>query len=156
MYYQVFEFDPVSTIDSLCYISMHGINAAFSLFEVFLTNAPPGPWRLLGLNLLLILGYVGIAYITRDTKGFNGTSFHYAMEAAANLEHRRYLPRRVPCHLVRVRGHSVCGASAYHDRPPMGNGQVGLDQSLRLQKRFPEGQHVDQRVYRSVINSQGQ
>ncbi|KAF8878257.1 hypothetical protein CPB85DRAFT_1342836 [Mucidula mucida] len=73
MYYQVFEFDPVSTIDSLCYISMHGINAAFSLFEVFLTNAPPGPWRLLGLNLLLILGYVGIAYITRDTKGFNDT-----------------------------------------------------------------------------------
>ncbi|KIY63109.1 hypothetical protein CYLTODRAFT_382734 [Cylindrobasidium torrendii FP15055 ss-10] len=73
IYYPIFGYNPPSNIDSWLWISMHGVNALFSIFEIVMTNCPPGPWRILIGDIALIAGYVGIAYVTRDTKGFNST-----------------------------------------------------------------------------------
>ncbi|KAJ7148063.1 hypothetical protein C8R43DRAFT_522183 [Mycena crocata] len=51
-------------------ISIHALNSVFALFEILLTNAPPAPWLALPVHILLLAGYLGVAYITHITQGF--------------------------------------------------------------------------------------
>ncbi|KAJ6471615.1 hypothetical protein C8R47DRAFT_745487 [Mycena vitilis] len=51
-------------------ISIHALNTLFALLEILLTNAPPAPWRLLPLLIVLLGGYLGVAYVTRAEQGF--------------------------------------------------------------------------------------
>ncbi|KAF7348778.1 hypothetical protein MVEN_01397400 [Mycena venus] len=50
------------------------MNSAFALFEVLLTNVPPAPWLTLPLHILILGGYLGVAYITHATQGFYSAS----------------------------------------------------------------------------------
>jgi hypothetical protein len=54
-------------------VSIHALNSAFALFEVFLTHAGPQPWLHTPFLVLLLGGYLGIAYITHATQGFYRT-----------------------------------------------------------------------------------
>jgi len=56
-------------------ISLHAFNTVYALIEIFLTNAPPIPWLFLPLNILILGGYLGVAYITHATQGFYTYSF---------------------------------------------------------------------------------
>ncbi|KAJ7512224.1 hypothetical protein B0H11DRAFT_1843971 [Mycena galericulata] len=51
-------------------ISVHALNSAYALFELLLTNAPPAPWLALPLHVLLLAGYLGVAYVTYAAQGF--------------------------------------------------------------------------------------
>ncbi|KAF7348781.1 hypothetical protein MVEN_01397700 [Mycena venus] len=55
-------------------ISIHAMNSAFTLFE-FLTNAPRVPWLTLPFHILILAGYIGVAYITQATQGLYTYSF---------------------------------------------------------------------------------
>ncbi|KAJ7290378.1 hypothetical protein C8J57DRAFT_1114412 [Mycena rebaudengoi] len=61
--------------DAWSAISTHLLNSVFALFEILLTNTPPPAWILLPLGVLLLLGYVGVVYITYATQGFYAYSF---------------------------------------------------------------------------------
>jgi hypothetical protein len=51
-------------------ISQHALNSAFALFEIFMTRTNPPPWiHLLWLIVILLL-YLGLAFITLATQGF--------------------------------------------------------------------------------------
>jgi hypothetical protein len=52
----------------------HLLNSVFALFEITLTNTPAAAFILLPFGVVLLLGYVGIVYITYATQGFYGTS----------------------------------------------------------------------------------
>ena len=54
-------------------ISVHAMNLAFAILEVFLTNIPPMPWMALPCNIVFLAGYLGVAYITYGTQGFYST-----------------------------------------------------------------------------------
>jgi len=56
-------------------ISRHAMNTAFALFEILLTNAGPPPWLDLPLLVVMLGGYLGVAYITRADQGFYAYSF---------------------------------------------------------------------------------
>ncbi|KAF7348776.1 hypothetical protein MVEN_01397100 [Mycena venus] len=56
-------------------ISIHALNSPFALFEILLTNAPPAPWLTLPFHILILGGYIGVAYITHATQGFYTYSF---------------------------------------------------------------------------------
>ncbi|KAJ7719295.1 hypothetical protein B0H16DRAFT_1607044 [Mycena metata] len=56
-------------------ISIHAMNSAFALFEVLLSNSPPAPWLTLPIHIVLLGGYLGVAYITHATQGFYTYSF---------------------------------------------------------------------------------
>ncbi|KAJ6627680.1 hypothetical protein B0H10DRAFT_1993721 [Mycena sp. CBHHK59/15] len=56
-------------------ISIHAMNSAFALFELCLTNAPPAPWAALPVGIILLGGYLGVAYITHVTQGFYTYAF---------------------------------------------------------------------------------
>lgn len=51
-------------------ISKHALNTVFAVFEIFLTNIGPLPWVQLPVTVLLLVGYLGVAYITHATQGF--------------------------------------------------------------------------------------
>ncbi|KAJ7205018.1 hypothetical protein GGX14DRAFT_645613 [Mycena pura] len=51
-------------------ISVHLLNSVFALFEIGLTNTCAPSWLFLPLGLLLLLGYVGVVYITHAAQGF--------------------------------------------------------------------------------------
>lgn len=51
-------------------ISRHALNTVFALFEIALTQAGPPPWLHLPLCFLILVAYLGVAYITRATQGF--------------------------------------------------------------------------------------
>ncbi|KAJ7601864.1 hypothetical protein DFH06DRAFT_378554 [Mycena polygramma] len=51
-------------------LSLHALNTLFALVEITLTNALPAPWRLLPLLIVLLGGYLGVAYVTRREQGF--------------------------------------------------------------------------------------
>ncbi|KAF8848637.1 hypothetical protein BDZ45DRAFT_775154 [Acephala macrosclerotiorum] len=56
-------------------ISQHAMNSAFALFEIIFTRINPAPWiHLLWLVIILIL-YLGLAYITYATKHYFVYSF---------------------------------------------------------------------------------
>ncbi|KAK7059941.1 hypothetical protein R3P38DRAFT_2838631 [Favolaschia claudopus] len=56
-------------------ISVHAMNSAFALFDILLTNTPPAPWLVLPLHIIMLGGYLGVAYITHETQGFYTYSF---------------------------------------------------------------------------------
>lgn len=56
-------------------ISQHALNTVFALFEIVLTNVAPMPWTHLPVTILLLAGYLGVAYITYETQGFYAYSF---------------------------------------------------------------------------------
>jgi len=56
-------------------ISQHAINTVFALFEVVLTHAGPSPWSHLLFLIVILGGYLGIAYITHATEGFYTYAF---------------------------------------------------------------------------------
>lgn len=51
-------------------ISVHALNSVYALFEILLTNTPPPPLIFMLANLVLLGGYLGVAYITNATQGF--------------------------------------------------------------------------------------
>ncbi|KAI0797403.1 hypothetical protein BC629DRAFT_1257969, partial [Irpex lacteus] len=66
-------------------ISEHALNTVFAAFEIFCTNASPSfganpqglsmPWIHLPFLIILLAGYLGVAYITHATQGFYTYSF---------------------------------------------------------------------------------
>ncbi|KAJ7061737.1 hypothetical protein C8F01DRAFT_145365 [Mycena amicta] len=61
--------------DAWSAISVHLLNSVFALFEIVLTNTPRAAWIFLPFSMLLLIGYVGIVYITYATQGFYAYSF---------------------------------------------------------------------------------
>ncbi|KAJ6561369.1 hypothetical protein B0H10DRAFT_2117323 [Mycena sp. CBHHK59/15] len=59
-----------SRFDAWSAISVHALNSVFALFEIFFTNTPAPAWILLPFSLLMLIGYVGIVYITYATQAF--------------------------------------------------------------------------------------
>jgi hypothetical protein len=51
------------------------MNTIFALFEIFLTNVGPPPWLNLPLLVLILGGYLGVAYITHASQGFYGIPY---------------------------------------------------------------------------------
>ena len=49
------------------------MNTGFALFEILLTHGQPGPWSHLIPLIIILGGYLGIAYITYATQGFYST-----------------------------------------------------------------------------------
>ncbi|PFH45409.1 hypothetical protein AMATHDRAFT_71727 [Amanita thiersii Skay4041] len=64
-----------STYSAWSNISVHILNTVFALIELFLTNVPPMPWLHLPACVLMLAGYLGVAYITHKTQGFYTYSF---------------------------------------------------------------------------------
>lgn len=56
-------------------ISRHILNSFFALFEITCTNLSPPPWSHLGPVLIILVLYLGVAYITRATQGFYTYTF---------------------------------------------------------------------------------
>ncbi|KAI6026438.1 hypothetical protein PISMIDRAFT_92093 [Pisolithus microcarpus 441] len=56
-------------------ISRHILNSSFALFEITCTNVSPPPWSHLGPVLIILVLYLGVAYITRATQGFYTYTF---------------------------------------------------------------------------------
>ncbi|KAK0430718.1 hypothetical protein EV421DRAFT_1932086 [Armillaria borealis] len=56
-------------------ISVHALNSVYALFEILLTNTPPPPLIFMLANLVLLGGYLGVAYITNATQGFYTYAF---------------------------------------------------------------------------------
>jgi len=56
-------------------LSQHALNSAFALFEILLTNSEPSPWIHLVPLILILGGYVGVAYITHATQGIYPYAF---------------------------------------------------------------------------------
>jgi len=46
------------------------MNSGFALFEILMTNASPSPWSHIIPGFLLLVCYLGVAYITHATQGF--------------------------------------------------------------------------------------
>ncbi|KAF5313866.1 hypothetical protein D9619_013093 [Psilocybe cf. subviscida] len=56
-------------------VTKHILNSVFALFEILLTNTTPMPWIDLPATLVMLIGYLGVAYITHQTQGFYTYSF---------------------------------------------------------------------------------
>lgn len=56
-------------------VSLHIFNTVFALLEITTTNIPPLPWAALPVCLVLLLAYLGVAYITHATQGIYTYSF---------------------------------------------------------------------------------
>ncbi|KIJ92722.1 hypothetical protein K443DRAFT_422790 [Laccaria amethystina LaAM-08-1] len=56
-------------------ISKHALNSGFALFELLCTNVGPYPWTDLPAVLVILVGYLGVAYITHATQGIYTYSF---------------------------------------------------------------------------------
>lgn len=54
-------------------ISQHALNTGFALFEILFTHSGPSPWRHLIPLILILAGYLGVAYITHATQGYYST-----------------------------------------------------------------------------------
>jgi len=64
-----------NTLDGWENTSIHAMNSAFALFEIFFTNSPPAPWLMIPFHILMLCGYLAVAYITHATQGFYTYSF---------------------------------------------------------------------------------
>ncbi|ELU42181.1 hypothetical protein AG1IA_03780 [Rhizoctonia solani AG-1 IA] len=51
-------------------ITVHAMNSVFALFEILFTRAGPMPWSHIPFLILLLGGYLGVAYVTYATQGF--------------------------------------------------------------------------------------
>lgn len=59
-----------TTFNAWSDISVHALNTVFALFEIGFTNSPPVPWLTLPFCVLILVAYLGVAYITHATQGF--------------------------------------------------------------------------------------
>jgi len=64
-----------SAYSSWSNISKHLLNAVFALFEILLTRVGPNPWSHTFFLILILAGYLGVAYITYATRRFYVYSF---------------------------------------------------------------------------------
>ncbi|KAF7338895.1 hypothetical protein MSAN_02212700 [Mycena sanguinolenta] len=64
-----------TTLDAWENISIHAMNSAFALFEILFSNSPPAPWLMIPFQILMLCGYLAVAYITHVTQGFYTYSF---------------------------------------------------------------------------------
>jgi hypothetical protein len=51
-------------------LSVHGLNSAFAVVEILLPATEAPPLSHLSIVLLVLSGYLGLAYLTRYTQGF--------------------------------------------------------------------------------------
>jgi len=56
-------------------ISKHALNSVFAAFEILLSNIEPLPWIDLPVTVVILAGYLGVAYITHATQGIYTYSF---------------------------------------------------------------------------------
>ncbi|KAL7270438.1 hypothetical protein RUND412_006858 [Rhizina undulata] len=56
-------------------VSVHAMNSGFALFEIFIPRTDPSPFIHLPFLILLLAGYLCVAYITHTTEGFYTYSF---------------------------------------------------------------------------------
>ncbi|KAF8803216.1 hypothetical protein BYT27DRAFT_7195795 [Phlegmacium glaucopus] len=56
-------------------ISKHALNSVLALFEVFFTNIGPLAWLDLPVTIVILAGYLGVAYITHATQGIYPYAF---------------------------------------------------------------------------------
>ncbi|KAH7101444.1 hypothetical protein BKA62DRAFT_638929 [Auriculariales sp. MPI-PUGE-AT-0066] len=66
-------------------ITLHALNTVFALFEVFLTHTPVSAWFNLIFMVLILGGYLGVAYITHATQGFYTYGFLDPSHGAGKL-----------------------------------------------------------------------
>ncbi|KAF8873885.1 hypothetical protein BD779DRAFT_1613639 [Infundibulicybe gibba] len=64
-----------TSYSSYANVSQHLLNAAFALFEIICTNVLPMPWTHLPITVVLLGGYLGVAYITHADQGFYPYAF---------------------------------------------------------------------------------
>ncbi|KAG8896191.1 hypothetical protein FRC00_006331 [Tulasnella sp. 408] len=65
-------------------ISVHALNAAFALLEILLSRIVPR-WSNIPILILVLGGYIGVAYITHATQGFYTYSFLDPSHGAGKL-----------------------------------------------------------------------
>ncbi|KAJ3566263.1 hypothetical protein NP233_g7108 [Leucocoprinus birnbaumii] len=58
-----------NTYESWTAVSLHILNTVFTLLEISTSRIPPLPWTTLPVCLLLLLAYLGVAYITHFNTG---------------------------------------------------------------------------------------
>ncbi|TVY59692.1 hypothetical protein LSUE1_G009123, partial [Lachnellula suecica] len=69
-------YGPFSTSFALwSNISQHGLNSAFALFELVFSRVNPAPWIHLLFLVIILCGYLGLAYVTYATKHYYVYSF---------------------------------------------------------------------------------
>ncbi|KAK1225494.1 hypothetical protein PQX77_011582 [Marasmius sp. AFHP31] len=51
-------------------VSVHALNTVFCIFEMLFTHSPRPRWLFLVFMILILGGYVGVAYVTHATQGF--------------------------------------------------------------------------------------
>ena len=56
-------------------VSQHGLNSLFALFEILVPRTAPMPWVHVFWLILMLLGYLGVAYITVATEHWYTYSF---------------------------------------------------------------------------------
>ena len=62
-------FPSIRLIPGWSNISKHALNSVFAIFELLGTNVGPYPWTDLAVVIVILLGYLGVAYITHATQG---------------------------------------------------------------------------------------
>jgi hypothetical protein len=56
--------------DFFCYsLVQHALNSVMAIFEIALTNVGPLPWIDMLATVVILGGYLGVAYITHVTQG---------------------------------------------------------------------------------------
>lgn len=56
-------------------VTKHALNSLYALFEVVVPRTEPMPWWHIIPLVLILCGYLGVAYITKATQGFFTYSF---------------------------------------------------------------------------------
>ncbi|PWW78782.1 hypothetical protein C7212DRAFT_273109 [Tuber magnatum] len=66
-------------------ISFHALNSVFAIFEVLMSRTERPPWLHIPFLILILAGYLGVAYITKATKGFYTYSFLNPGESGSGM-----------------------------------------------------------------------
>ncbi|KAF2854991.1 hypothetical protein T440DRAFT_504498 [Plenodomus tracheiphilus IPT5] len=61
---------PAGRFEQWINLSVHGLNSVFAITEIVVPATDPLPWSHLSVVLLVLSGYLGLAYLTRATQGF--------------------------------------------------------------------------------------
>lgn len=61
---------PTGRFEQWMNISVHAINSIFALTEIVLPATDPLPWSHLSIVLAILSGYLGLAYLTKETQNF--------------------------------------------------------------------------------------
>ncbi|EPE10234.1 hypothetical protein F503_05329 [Ophiostoma piceae UAMH 11346] len=63
------------TFDAWRNVSQHAMNSGFALFEIIFARTAPQPWVHTAWLIVVLALYLGLAYVTKATKGFYVYSF---------------------------------------------------------------------------------